>query len=63
MSSQSRLVFASIMFAVLWGAAMILWTGNDTANVVILTICAAIAGALWYVAMRKFTNWQAGQGK
>ena len=61
MSSDIRLIWASILFAVLWTGGMIWWTGPQPANVVILAICGAIAGWLWYVFMRKFLRWQLGR--
>ena len=55
MTHQTRWVLASIMFAVLWTAAMIWWTGTETANVVIFSIAGAVIGVLWYLAMRWFS--------
>jgi uncharacterized membrane protein (DUF4010 family) len=52
MTPQSRLVLASIIFAVLWTAGMIWWTGRETSNVVIMVVAGAVAGVLWYLAMR-----------
>ena len=62
MTSELRLTCASILFAVLWTGGMIWWTGPEPANVVILTICGAIAAALWYFFMRTFMRWQFGRG-
>jgi hypothetical protein len=62
MNSEFPLKAASILFAVLWSAGMIWWTGHETANVVILAICGAIAGLLWYLVMRRFAKWQARAG-
>jgi hypothetical protein len=59
MTSDLALIWASILFAVLWTAGMISWTGAETANVVILTMCGAIGGVCWYFFMRKFARWQA----
>jgi len=55
MTHQTRLMLASIMFAVLWTAAMIGWTGTETANVIIFSIAGAVIGVLWYFAMRWFS--------
>ena len=62
MNPEFRLTWASILFAVLWTGGMIWWTGPEPANVVILAICGAIAGWVWYVFMRKFTRWQLSRG-
>lgn len=43
----------AIIFTVLWTAWMMWWSGsNDAAGVVILTVCGAVVGYLWYRAMR-----------
>jgi hypothetical protein len=57
MSPQRRLVLASVVFAVIWTAGM-LWMQGPTsaAGVVIMAIAGAIAGTLWYFAMRWFMN-------
>lgn len=53
MSMQNRsLVVASIFFAVLWTVFMIYWNAPSLAGGVILAIAGAIAGTLWFFAMR-----------
>jgi len=52
MAPQTRLLLASVAFAILWTLGMIWWTGWETANVVILSICGIVAGVFWYFAMR-----------
>ena len=53
MDPTSRLKWSSVAFTVLWTGWMIWWSGDfHTANIVILTICGAIAGYLWFRAMR-----------
>jgi hypothetical protein len=53
MNPVSRLKWSSIAFAVLWTGWMIWWSGiYDAANIVILSICGALAGYFWYLAMR-----------
>jgi hypothetical protein len=48
----SQLKWSSVAFTVLWTAGMIWWSGDfAAANIIILTICGAIAGYLWYRAM------------
>jgi hypothetical protein len=57
MTPRTRLVLASILFAVLWTAGMIWWTGTDIGNVVGLWIGGAVAGVLWYFAMDWWMRW------
>ena len=52
MSEKITWILASIAFAVLWTAYMIWQTSTGMANVVILIVCGAIAGTLWYFGMR-----------
>jgi hypothetical protein len=50
---STPLKLGAITFAVLWTLAMLWWSGSlDRVNVALLTICGAVAGYLWYVAMR-----------
>jgi UDP-N-acetylmuramyl pentapeptide phosphotransferase/UDP-N-acetylglucosamine-1-phosphate transferase len=43
----------AIAFAVLWPAWMVWWSGSFApANIIILTICGAVAGYLWFRIMR-----------
>jgi hypothetical protein len=52
-NSVTRLKWSAVVFAVLWIGWMIWWSGDyDRVNVVMLTICGAIAGYLWYRFMR-----------
>ncbi len=47
------LKLCSIAFAVLWTCGMLWSSGEiDRANVIILSICGALAGVGWYYAMR-----------
>jgi hypothetical protein len=53
MTPSTPLKLGAIAFAVLWTFWMLWWSGSlDRANVVILTLCGAVAGYLWYLAMR-----------
>jgi hypothetical protein len=53
MSPSTPLKWGAVAFAVLWTFWMLWWSGSlDRANVIILTICGAVAGYLWYLAMR-----------
>jgi hypothetical protein len=52
MTSQLRLILASTLFAVLWTAGMILWNGPTLAGAIIFTVAGALAGILWFFAMR-----------
>jgi hypothetical protein len=52
-SPSTPLKLAAVAFAVLWTLWMLWWSGSlDRANVLMLTICGAVAGYLWYLAMR-----------
>jgi hypothetical protein len=58
MSEQRRLVFASLLFAVLWAAGMLWWESPlDTAEAIIIVIAGAVAGIFWYAAMRWWMRW------
>ncbi len=52
MSSQDSLIPASIMFAVLWTAIMYIWNAPGFSGAIALAFCGALAGVLWYFAMR-----------
>jgi hypothetical protein len=56
MSPQRRLIVASIVFAVLWTAGMIVWNAPGLAGAVILAFAGALAGTLWYFGMRWWLN-------
>lgn len=43
----------AIVFTLLWTAWMMWWSGSlSSANVIILALCGAVVGYLWYRAMR-----------
>jgi UDP-N-acetylmuramyl pentapeptide phosphotransferase/UDP-N-acetylglucosamine-1-phosphate transferase len=51
-NTVTSLKWGSIAFAVLWTGWMIWWSGDFAAvNIIILTICGAVAGYLWYRLM------------
>lgn len=43
---------SAVFFGVLWTLGMIWWTGTETANVVIFSLCGIAAAIAWYFAMR-----------
>ena len=52
---KSRLIlkFGAVIFAILWTAWMVCWSGSDDGvNVVILGLCGTAVGYGWYRAMR-----------
>jgi hypothetical protein len=54
---STPLKLAAVSFAVLWTLWMLWWSGSlDRVNVVLLTLCGAVAGYLWYLAMRWFAR-------
>ena len=53
MNPVTPLKLSSVLFAILWAVWMIWWSGNfGIVNIVIFTIGGAIAGWLWFLAMR-----------
>jgi hypothetical protein len=53
MKPTTPLKLSAIAFTVLWCGWMLWWSGTyDRASVIILAICGAVAGYLWYLAMR-----------
>jgi glycopeptide antibiotics resistance protein len=47
------LKLSAIAFTVLWSGWMLWWSGSyDPANTIILAVCGAIAGYVWYRVMR-----------
>jgi hypothetical protein len=36
---------------------MIWWTGTGIADVVIVSVCGAVAGVGWYLGMRRWLRW------
>jgi hypothetical protein len=58
MKPTMPLKYCSIAFAVLWVGWMVWWSGiYQPANIIILSVCGAIAGYLWYRAMRWSLQW------
>jgi hypothetical protein len=52
MDQARRLKLAAVAFSVFWIGGMLWWSGElHIANVVTLTVCGAIGGYLWYLAM------------
>jgi hypothetical protein len=52
MSPSTPLKLGGVAFAVLWTLWMLWWSGSlDRANIAILTVCGALVGYLWYLAM------------
>jgi hypothetical protein len=50
---STPLKLAAVAFAVLWTLWMLWWGGSlDRVNITMLTICGAVTGYLWYLAMR-----------
>jgi hypothetical protein len=48
---------AAILFAVLWTAGMLWWNAPlDTVEIVMLVIAGALAGVMWYFAMRFYVT-------
>jgi hypothetical protein len=55
LSPSTPLKLGAWVFAVLWTAWMIWWSGSfDRVNVVMLSICGAAVGYFWYLGMRRY---------
>jgi hypothetical protein len=53
MDQAKRLKLGAIFFTIFWIAGMLWWNGEyHPAYIIILTVCGAIGGYLWYIAMR-----------
>jgi hypothetical protein len=55
MKPSARLKLATVVFTIFWIAAMLWWSGSlERANIIVTTICGAVAGYGWY----RFMRWQ-----
>lgn len=53
LNPSTPLKLGAWVFAVLWTAWMIWWSGSlDRVNIVMLSICGAVVGYLWHLGMR-----------
>ena len=53
MDQAMRLKLAAVFFAIFWVASMLWWSGEyHPAYIILLAVCGAIGGYLWYLAMR-----------
>lgn len=53
MDQAKRLKRAAVAFSIFWTGGMVWWSGElHAANIVILSVCGAIGGYLWYLAMQ-----------
>jgi hypothetical protein len=53
MDQAMRLKLAAVFFAIFWVGSMLWWSGEyHPAYVILLAVCGAIGGYLWYLAMR-----------
>jgi uncharacterized membrane protein YfcA len=49
-----RLKLAAIFFTVFWIGGMLWWSGEyHPAYIILLAVCGALGGYLWYLAMRR----------
>jgi hypothetical protein len=54
---STPLKLGAVAFAMLWTLWMLWWSGSlDRVNVAMLTVCGAVAGYFWYLAMRWFAR-------
>ena len=55
MDQAKRWKLAAAAFSAFWIAGMIGWSGDfHPANIIILSVCGAVAGYFWYRAMHWF---------
>ncbi len=59
MVPQRDLMISAVFFAAFWTLAMVLINTPGAAGAVIFTVAGVIAGVLWYVGMRWWTNTRA----
>ena len=53
LAHSDPLKLGACIFAVLWTAWMIWWSGSfDRVNIAMMSVCGAGVGYLWYLAMR-----------
>jgi hypothetical protein len=53
MEQDRRLKRAAVAFSIFWTGGMVWWSGElHAANIVILSVCGAVGGYLWYLAMQ-----------
>jgi hypothetical protein len=58
MLPRTRLLYASLLFAVLWTTGMYWWNRpTGTAGIVSLLVAGAVTGVLWYWGMRLWMRW------
>jgi hypothetical protein len=56
MTPQRRLILGSIVFAVIWTVGMYIWSAPGLPGAIALVVAGAIAGTLWFFAMRWYLN-------
>jgi hypothetical protein len=62
MRNETLLRLSAVVFAVLW--TLLMWWSRgpmDTIPFIILALCGAIAGGLWYWLYGKWFRWYIGQ--
>ena len=53
MDQAKRLKLSAVAFTIFLIGGMLWWSGEyNPVNIIILTVCGAIGGYLWYLAMR-----------
>ena len=58
MTPIRQLKLISAVAAVAWTIGMVLWTGTDIPNIIVLSVCGVLFGVLWYFAMRWWLRWR-----
>lgn len=53
MDQAKRLRLAAVFFTIFWVGGMLWWSGEyHPAYIILLAVCGALGGYLWYIAMR-----------
>ncbi len=53
MDQAKRLKLAAVAFSIFWIGGMQCWSGElRPINIIILAVCGAVGGYLWYLAMQ-----------
>jgi phosphate/sulfate permease len=60
MPTETRLKLGAVVFAVLWSAGMVWWSGPfEVASLIIFSVGGVVTAAFWYFAMRWWLRWTA----
>ena len=62
MQDRKVIILSAVGYAVLWTEFMIVWTAvHDVNAIVMLALCGAVNGVIWYWLFYKGTRWVFGR--